>query len=130
MVRAQVYDQSGQTWIHEVWVCITNWDSKSRDNEKVYINSIPLFKIFKLGIAIDRTLNIEIPSIENADTVKFVATKIFSRKEYVVWDNDLSDGCSASFGIPLGFYKITTYAYKEKEEIASDLVARVFFIAR
>ncbi len=25
MVRAQVYDKSGQTWIHEVWVHITNW---------------------------------------------------------------------------------------------------------
>jgi uncharacterized protein DUF2341/Big-like domain-containing protein len=25
MVRAQVYDESGQTWIHEVWVHITNW---------------------------------------------------------------------------------------------------------
>ncbi len=25
MVRAQVYDESGQTWIHEIWVYITNW---------------------------------------------------------------------------------------------------------
>ncbi len=26
MVRAQAYDESGQTWIHEVWVHITNWE--------------------------------------------------------------------------------------------------------
>ena len=28
MVRAQVYDESGQTWIHEVWVHITNWEDR------------------------------------------------------------------------------------------------------
>jgi hypothetical protein len=26
MVRAQVFDEAGQTWIHEVWVYISNWD--------------------------------------------------------------------------------------------------------
>jgi hypothetical protein len=25
MLRAQVYDESGQTWIHEVWIYIKNW---------------------------------------------------------------------------------------------------------
>jgi len=25
MVRAQVYDKSGQTWTHEVWVYVENW---------------------------------------------------------------------------------------------------------
>jgi hypothetical protein len=27
MVRAQVFDESGQSWSHEIWVHITNWDS-------------------------------------------------------------------------------------------------------
>lgn len=27
MVRAQVFDESGQSWSHEVWVHITNWES-------------------------------------------------------------------------------------------------------
>jgi len=32
MVRAQVYDESGQTWIHEIWVHITNWEKKDNPN--------------------------------------------------------------------------------------------------
>ena len=82
----------------------------------------------KLGIAIDNKLNIEIPAVEDADSVKFVATRIFTRKQTVIWDNDFSNGCSASFDIPTGFYRITTTTYKEDEEIASDLVSRVLFI--
>ncbi|MFO8077840.1 MAG: DUF2341 domain-containing protein, partial [Thermoplasmatota archaeon] len=27
MVRARVFDEAGQSWTHEVWVYITNWDS-------------------------------------------------------------------------------------------------------
>ena len=29
MIRAQIYDESGQTWIHEIWVYITNRKSKN-----------------------------------------------------------------------------------------------------
>ena len=32
MVRAQAYDESGQTWIHEVWVHITNWERNDQPN--------------------------------------------------------------------------------------------------
>lgn len=42
MVRAQVYDESGQTWIHEVWVHITNWEEgKSRD--LTFLSGLNLF---------------------------------------------------------------------------------------
>ncbi len=33
MVRAQVYDESGQTWKHQVWVHITNWENTIDYNE-------------------------------------------------------------------------------------------------
>jgi len=37
MIRAQVFDQSGQDWLHEVWVCITNWkDSGDGDNTRIF----------------------------------------------------------------------------------------------
>lgn len=32
MVRAQVYDESGQTWLHEIWVFIENWGGGGDDD--------------------------------------------------------------------------------------------------
>jgi hypothetical protein len=129
MVRAQVYDVTGQTWIHEVWVYIENWG-----NPNSYIITINNFRSLlgsiKLGMVIDDTLDIDISPNGYADSVKFEAKRIITRGESVIWDDDFSDGCSASFDIPTGFYKITTYVYKEGEEIASNLVSRVFFINR
>jgi hypothetical protein len=38
MIRAQVFDSSGQDWIHEVWIHITNWDSINRfENSNSFI---------------------------------------------------------------------------------------------
>ena len=129
MVRAQVFDRSGQTWIHELWVHITNWEARSRGNERTIINNRPILNKLKLGITTGETLDVKIPVSSNANAIKFVATKIFTRKQATLWDNDLSDGSSASFDIPTGFYKITTYAYKEDEQIASGVIFRVFYIA-
>jgi hypothetical protein len=117
MVRAQVYDKSGQTWIHEVWVYITNW-------KKDIIRYNPFM------LAFSQDLTIETPVPTDADTVKFVATKIFTGKQTIIWDYDLSDGCSAVFDIPTGFYRITTYAYKEDTVVASDIITRVLYFSR
>jgi hypothetical protein len=126
MVRAQIFDSSGQTWIHEVWVHITNWNARARP----IFNFRSILERFNLGIAIDSKLNVEIPAPKNSDEVKFVATKALTRRQTTLWDNDFSDGVTASFDIPSGFYKITSTSYKEGEEIASELLSRIFFIKR
>jgi hypothetical protein len=83
-----------------------------------------------LGFAIDDKLKIEISKPVNADSVKFIATKITTGKQITILDNDFSDGCSASFNLPTGLYKITNTNYKQGQEIASSLILRVFFVHR
>ena len=129
MIRAQAFDKSGQTWIWEHWVFVKNWDQSQNVNRN-FINNRPVLGLLKLGFALDKTLDVEIPTPDNVDTVIFEATKIFTRKQTTVIDDDRSDGCSASFDIPTGFYKITTYAYKEDEQIANEMISRVFYINR
>ena len=51
-------------------------------------------------------------------------------KKTIVEDNDLSDGCSASFDIPTGIYKITSIAYNQGIEIDRNMVIRVFYLNR
>jgi hypothetical protein len=87
-------------------------------------------EVCKFGIVISQVLEVETSESNDIDTVKFVATKIFTREQTVIWDNDFLDGCSASFNIPTGFYKITSTAYNEGEEIISGLISRVLFINR
>lgn len=127
MIRAQAFDKSGQTWIWEHWVFVKNWDQIQNVNRN-FINNRPLLELLKLGFALGKTLDVEIPTPDNADTVIFEATKIFIRKQTTIIDYDLSDGCSASFDISTGFYKITTYTYKEDEQIANEMISRVFYI--
>jgi hypothetical protein len=55
---------------------------------------------------------------------------MFNGKNTILWDNDLSNGCTASFDIPTGFYKITTYAYNDDKQMAADVIARVLYVAR
>jgi len=128
MVRAQAYDKSGQTWIVEHWVYIENWNPGSK--QKTISNFRSIAESLRLGVAISNKLDINIPTVEDTDSVKFVATKVFTRKQTAIWDNDVSDGYSASFDIPTGFYKITSTTYKEGTEIANDLVSRVLYINR
>ena len=127
-IRAHAFDVSGQEWIHQVFVNILNWNSRPR------VIVIPNFKLIienlKLGLAFDKTLNIDISGIEEADSVEFVATKIFSRQKTTILDNDFSDGISASFDIPTGFYKIMMTSYKDGEELTSELISRIFFISQ
>jgi hypothetical protein len=127
-IKATAYDDSGQKWINEIWVRVTNW-GKSREIVVIHDFNLILEK-FMLGFAIDDKLKIEITKPESADSVKFIATKITTGKQITILDNDFSDGCSASFNLPTGLYKITNTNYKEGEEIASSLILRVFFVHR
>jgi hypothetical protein len=126
MVRAQVFDSSGQTWIHEVWVHITNWGSRVRQ----IFNFRNILERFNLGFEIGNKLNVEVPEPQNADSAKFVATKVFTRGQTTLWDNDFSNGVSASFNIPTGLYKIMMTSYRDGEEISSDLVSRILYLKR
>ncbi len=54
MVRAQAFDESGQTWIHEVWVYISNWESGSGD----FQNNLCLIYATGQGTVETRGLNI------------------------------------------------------------------------
>jgi len=129
-VKARAYDASGQYEEENLWVTITNWESTSKSLSKTLINKKPLLNALKFGFAIDDSLNIDIPVSKDIDSVKIVATKVLTRKQTTIWDNNMKDGCSASFDLPTGLYKITTFSYKEDEQIAKNLVARVFYISR
>ena len=87
-------------------------------------HSKTIFESIKLTIAIGSTLDINIPIPENADSVDFKLNKMFNLKENFISDNDFSDGCSASFNVPTGFYKIKTTTYKEEEETLSKKVTQ------
>jgi hypothetical protein len=79
----------------------------------------------KYGIVVDNSLEVVIS--DDIDSARFTATRLVSRNELVVWDHDSSDGLSASFNLPTGFYKIETTKYKENKEITSNL-GRIFYI--
>lgn len=130
MVRAQVYDESGQTWIHEIWVYISNWEDKSKSTNDITINQRPLFKLLKLGLTFNERLEIKTPINKNANSAKIIATNIINRKNTVNWDYDLTDGCSAVFEIPTGLYKITSVAYKDDKQITNEVVGRVLYFKR
>lgn len=130
MIRAQVYDKSGQTWLDEIWVFIEDWNENSKpkkaDDIKIS-NLFPLFNHLKFGFLLDESINLDVSS-DSFDRVDFTATKIFTREKKVISDIEPADGFNAEFIIPTGFYKITMDAYKEDELLSSDLITNLFFI--
>jgi len=126
MIKAEVFDESGRSWSHEIWIYITNWNNVPKQKTSF----IQLLTTLKLAIEIDKTLDINMPTNIDADKIKMEATKIFTRKTYELWDNDLTDGCDASFDIPSGFYKITGYSYKDNDLIDKNIISRVFYLAK
>jgi hypothetical protein len=126
-IRAWAYDEAGNNFWHEIPVTVT-WGT-SRDRT-VISNFRSILEKLNIGIVVDKKLNIEKYGLQDVDTVKFTAAKIFMGKQTTIWDNDLSDGASASFDVPSGFYKITTTTYKEDKEISTDLVSRVIFFKK
>jgi len=76
---------------------------------------IPVQLLVTLGLSIavsNNFLYVILPGLPStATSVKFVGTQLFLGKEYIFWDTNLSDGCSAELLIPFGMYKIKAYAY-------------------
>ena len=126
-IRAVAFDKAGNQFYHEIPITVVYGISRDR---AVISNFRSILEKLSLGFVVDKKLNIEMHGLQDIDKVKFTATKIFMGKQTTIWDSDLSDGASASFGIPSGFYKITTTTYKEDKEIATDLVSRVIFIKK
>ena len=80
---------------------------------------------FRFGIVADQ--NLEVFTKGEAEQSRFIVTRIVNRKDTVIWDNDPSDGFSASFNLKSGLYKITTTTYKENEEISRSQ-GKIFFL--
>jgi len=112
MIRAQVFDKSGQTWIHEIWVYIKNWQDKNP----------------KMEIKYGRTLDVEIETPSNADAVLFTVTKTINNEKKEIWDNDFNDGCKASFDVPTGVYEITATSFANGEELDTGYAAEIFYV--
>jgi len=116
---AVVYDYAGHSYESNIYVFFAN------------PRSVSILNGILQHIKIDEDLQIETSEYAaDADAVKLVTTKIIFRKQYTSWDYDLSDGCSAVFDVPTGFYKITAVSYKNDEEIASNMISRIIYIAR
>jgi hypothetical protein len=132
MIRAQAYDLSGQTWLNEYPVWVTNWKNNSRIRSipGIIFNKLKTLNTLNLVIIIDKTLDITIPTPDNTDSIKIVVTRIINGKETIIIDNDLSNGVQASFNIPTGFYKILAITYKDSNELESNIISRVFFIKK
>ena len=128
-IRAWPYDKAHhpKSEPYTIWIEITNW-------KKAKVVTVPNFKtlvgLFNLGVARNDKLSIKITGLLDVDAVKFVATKIFTRGQTTIWDNDFSDGFNADFNIPTGFYKITAYSYLEEKEVGQETLLRVFYIDR
>jgi hypothetical protein len=128
MVRAQVFDESGQWWIHEVWIHITN--PISRPRIFTIANFRQILEKIKIGIVLDSDLQIDVFGVDDADAMKIDAIRLLTRKTRTVWDNDFSDGAHASLNIPSGFYKIVATFYKEGKVVEKELISRVLFIKK
>ena len=127
-IRAWPYDMAGtpsEPAVIEIY--IVNWGNT---NKIVTVKNFhTIFSKLNLGIAFDDKLDINIFGIEeDVDQMKFVATRVLTKKQTTLWDNDLSDGCSAIFDLPTGFYKVNTYSYKEGLEVSEENILRVFFL--
>jgi hypothetical protein len=125
-VRASAYDESGQYWIHEVFIQVTNWEGTI--SSFLIYNYKPLIDAIKLGIAVDSKLRLSMSNLKNADSVRFTATNAITGSHKNSWDNDFSDGISADLAIPTGFYKITATPYSYGNEMTTTLVGWLIFI--
>ena len=129
MIRAQAYDLSGQTWLNEYPVWVNNW-KKVRSISGFIFNKILSVKLLNLAIIFGNILEVNIPTPDNANAIKFAATKMITGEQTIIIDNDLSNGASASFDVPTGFYKISATTYKDDNKVESNTISRVFFLKK
>jgi len=127
MVRAQAFDESGQSWLHEVWIYVDNWNKTVKDDSLLQ-DILELLNYLKLGIKMGPVLDVESEVEQDSDKAVFTAQRIIFRKKFTETDNDLSDGAATSFKIPTGFYKITCDEYKNNNIVSSKLISRSIFI--
>jgi hypothetical protein len=90
------------------------------DNPK--IGPVRLLVTLGLSIAVNYdTLYVVLPGVtSDAASVKFLATQVFLKKEFVFWDMNLSDGCSADLLVPFGFYEVKAYAYDTTNNLIAE----------
>jgi len=90
------------------------------DNPKV--GPVRLLVTLGLSIAMNYdTLYVVLPGVtSNAASVKFTATQVFLKKEFVFWDMNLSDGCSADLQVPFGVYEVKAYAYDSSNTLIAE----------
>ncbi len=126
-IRAWPFDKARTPSIpYTIWVNINNWNAKTR--VLTVPNFKPIFELLKIGVVRNNALSVKIAGIVDTDSIQFVAEKIFTTKQYTIWDNDPTDGFSAGFDLPTGFYKITAHSYNEGVEIGKETILRVFFL--
>lgn len=113
MIRAQAFDYSGQSWIHEIWVYIKNWDN-SRNREIKIISA--------------NTLDIQITPPMDSDSVRFNIKKTLTGYTKEIWDTDFNDGCKACFNVPTGLYEVSAVSYVDGEEVNMEYSACILYI--
>jgi hypothetical protein len=90
------------------------------DNPKIG----PVRLLVTLGVSIAMnydSLYVVLPGVSSeAASVKFLATQVFLAREFVFWDTNLSDGCSADLLVPLGFYEVKAYAYDSSSTLVAE----------
>jgi hypothetical protein len=90
------------------------------DNPKIG----PIRLLVSLGLSIAMTydtLYVVLPGVtSDAVSVKFTATQVSLKKEFVFWDTNLSDGCSTDLLVPLGFYEVKAFAYDTTNNLIAE----------
>jgi hypothetical protein len=125
MLRAQVYDKSGQTWIHEIWIYVENWGRKSLPFKPPHI----FIESLKLGFSAHETLDISFEPDEQVDNVEFTAIQQSTVNQLTIIDSDNIDGYSARFNVPTGFYTVKATCFRDEKQLSSEIIARVLYIS-
>jgi hypothetical protein len=112
MLRAQVFDKSGQTWLHEIWIYVKNW--KDVD--------------FNLKFATGNTLDVEVSNSDDCDSILFTAETTASGETFEFWDYDLSNGGNASFDIHSGMYDVTAHYFEDGNEVYAQYLGSYIYL--
>ncbi len=137
-IIAQVYDDAGHMYESNIWVYFDNADSGVYNPGYVYLfgnltlGPIRFLENRNLAITIDSdglfVRTAEQP--EDAIAARFVASRVLLSRTFTADDLDLTDGCSVTFDLPLGFYHITVEYYNQYDQmiIEEDVIEKMFVI--
>ncbi len=92
------------------------------DNPK--LGPLPILENLDLGITVqyDVLYLVLLDISNNASRVQFSARQIKLGGVFEQWDQNLSDGCSVEFELPLGIYEITTSSYDTEDTLLDTSV--------